>query len=72
MAAEGKHYLQLVSFRGGGASEQLGGGARRSCKTHPTACSPRKIFELACSEIESGAIWRHLKPSKLTQISGVK
>ena len=26
MAAEGKHYLQLVSCRGGGASEQLGGG----------------------------------------------
>ena len=26
MAAEGKHYLKLVSFRGGGASEQLGGG----------------------------------------------
>ena len=27
-------------------------------------CSPRKIFfKFACSEIESGAIWRHLKPS---------
>ena len=37
MAAEGKHYLQLVSFRGSGASEQLGGGgvARRTCKLTP-------------------------------------
>ena len=58
-----------------GAAEQVnswGGGVGGGCKTHPTACSPKKIFEFACSEIESGAIWRHLKPSKLTQISGVK
>ena len=60
--------LQLYNCRGSGASEQLGGGTRRTCKTCPTrgglgAWSPRKIFQFACSEIESGATWRHLKPS---------
>ena len=55
--------------RGGGASEQLGGWGEHAKHT-PLGGSggmlPQENFEFALSEIECGAIWRHLKPS--TQI----
>ena len=60
--------------QGGGASEQLGGGQDKHAKDAPLgglrACSSRKFFKFASSEIESGVIWRHMKPS--THISEVK
>ena len=44
-----------------------GGGQGEHAKHAPLGGSggmlPRKMFEFARSEIESGAIWRHLKPN---------
>ena len=59
--------LKDVGSRGGRASEQLGG---QENMRGLGACYPRKIVKFACSEIESGVIWRRLKPS--THISEVK
>ena len=61
--------------RGGGASEQLGEGGRGEHAKHGQlggsgGMLPQENFEFARSEIESGAIWMHLKPS--THISEVK
>ena len=56
--------------RGGGASEQLGGRGEHA-KHGPLGgvWGYAPPGEFARSEIESGAIWRHLKPS--THISEV-
>ena len=60
----GLQYSEYI--QGGGASEQLGGRGEHA-KPAPLGGSggmlPQENFEFARSEIESGAIWRHLKPS---------
>ena len=56
--------VRFLVDRGGGASGQLRRGEANIQNTpHQGGMLPQENFEFARSEIESGAIWRHLKPS---------